>query len=363
VTSPLLSICIPTYAGAQYLRVTLEAVLPQVSRTPDLAEVLVLDDQSPDDTAGVVRAAMVHGPLRYIRNQANLGLNRNLVHAVGAHARGEYAWGWNQHCLLQPGALDRVLGVLQAHADLDAVYVNFRCATYPRDWPDTAVGGYAGAFESLANAESGSRIVERWQDLLDPRTSMGTQSYAHIVRRRVFADYWASRPLGANLSTALECYPHTCAVAEHMFGRRSFYLGEPALTIYNGAQSWSALATRARVYLRGYPDLMRLYRRLGWPAARLREAEAWGALRAQRVMVELLREPGARHLRWIGAYLWNHWRQRGSTRAVWNAVLESRCCAPVRGAQRLAAWLRAVHRYCCHDCRPARWLRAQRSKP
>ena len=40
-TTPLLSICIPTYKGAHYLKVTLEAVLPQAAQLGHSVEVVV----------------------------------------------------------------------------------------------------------------------------------------------------------------------------------------------------------------------------------------------------------------------------------------------------------------------------------
>jgi hypothetical protein len=360
--APLLSILIPAYNGAQYLRVTLEALLPQVLQAGRRVEALVIDDASPDGTADVVQKAQRYGPARYIRNESNLGLNRNTVNAVLTHASGEFVWAWNQHCLIYPGALVQLLDVLAQHRDLDALYVNFRCASYPRDWPEEAVGGYAGPYDYVANAELQSRPIERWEDLLDAESSVCTQSYAHIVRRSVWIKYWEGRTLGRDLVHAHECYPHTCTVAEQMFGRPSYYVGQPVITIYNGAQSWGALKSRAAVCLRGYPDLLRLYKRLGWSGAKLREAQAWGAVRAGMVMHELFREWRPEHGRLISAYLMQYGYQEGVLWAAWSAFVESKCCWTARGVGDLRDKIRAAFQYCFRRCRPARWVRAHLGK-
>lgn len=357
---PTLSICIPTFNGARLLKVTLEAVLPQASALAGSVEVVVVDDVSPDDTPRVVEDLRRLGPFRYIRNAGNLGIIRNEIDAVVEHARGEFVWAWNQHCLIRPGAIGRLLGVLSRQSHLDAIYVNFRCARFPDDWPAAAQGGYDGPYDYLANRDCQDRPVERWDDLLDADNALGTQSYAHIARRAIWIQYWRGRTIGTTFSNADTTYPHTCTVAAAMFGKPSYYVGDPVLTIYNGAQTWGDLKSRARVLLRGYPDLMDRYRRLGWTEARLSRPRASGLLAARAVMTELLRERTPDSTRFLTTYLRRYWRRQGTLYTFWQAFLESDCCWPARAATRCAAGLQDAYRYTFYNCRPARWVRARR---
>lgn len=359
-TAPLLSICIPTYKGAHYLKVTLEAVLPQAAQLGHSVEVVVLDDVSPDDTLAVAHDAQRHGPFRYLRNETNLGIVKNEVYGVLRHVRGEFVWVWNQHCLLHPGALARVLAVVKQQRHLEALYANFRCAHYPEDWPQAAVGGYSGPYHYNSNADLQDRPVERWEELLNTASSLCTQSQVHIVRRTVWQKYWEGRTAGSDFSDALTTYPHTCTVAESMFGKPSYYIGEPVITTFMGAQTWGSLASRSRLWLQGFPDLLRRYQRLGWPREKVLQAQEYGSIYAGKVLVDVFQNWAPEHRQLVFQYVRRYWRYRGVLRAVWRAFLESQCCWLARAMTRTGTALRRWHRYWFYNCRPARWIRGRR---
>lgn len=73
--NPLVSICIPTYNGAQYLRQCLDSVL---SQSLSNFEVIIVDDQSSDETWNMIsRYAEQDSRIRLFRNSNNLGLVGN----------------------------------------------------------------------------------------------------------------------------------------------------------------------------------------------------------------------------------------------------------------------------------------------
>ncbi len=124
---------------------------------------------------------------------------------------------WSQHCLIYPGALRKVLRLLAIRRRLNVVYINFRCANYPQDWPAAAVGGYAGSYEHLGNERLQDRDVARWEELISSRSATCTQSYAHIIKRSVWREFWTGRDIGSDFTGVLTTYPHTCTVAETEF--------------------------------------------------------------------------------------------------------------------------------------------------
>lgn len=354
---PLLSICIPAYNGAHYLERMLEALLPQVMEAGGQVEVLVIDDASTDNTAEVVATARRHGPVRYIRNPATLGSARNIVCGPLHHADGEFLCIWSQHCLIYPGALERLLGILEQKPHLDALYINFRCAKYPEQWPQHALGGYRGEFHYLSNTDVQNREVARWDDLLDAKTCVCTQSYAHVFKRAIWLRYWPGRTVGAHFEDAEATYPHTCALAENMFGKPSYYIGEPVLTIFNGAQWWGSIAYRARAYLRGYPDLLQLYQRLGWSGEKLSEAQAWGVHQAGEVMLQMLGSWPPKEGKLLARYVFRYWNHKGVFSALWRAFLKSKCCWLARRLSPLSFHIHRCSHYWFVNCRPARWIR------
>ena len=82
---PLVSICIPAYNNAAFIRATVESALAQ---TYENLEVLVIDDCSSDNTAEII-SSIQDSRLRLIRNETNLGMTGNWNKCI-EEARGEF---------------------------------------------------------------------------------------------------------------------------------------------------------------------------------------------------------------------------------------------------------------------------------
>lgn len=84
-TSPLVSVCIPTYRGAEFLRDAIQSVLNQKFSN---FELIIIDDNSPDNTAEIV-SQFQDARIKYIKNPVNLGpegnWNRCLTEATGKY--------------------------------------------------------------------------------------------------------------------------------------------------------------------------------------------------------------------------------------------------------------------------------------
>lgn len=107
---PLISVIIPVYNGARYLRPALESVFAQTYRP---FEVIVVDDGSTDDS-GVI--AQSFPDVRYIR-QSNQGVAAARNHGVEA-ARGEFYAFLDQDDLWVPEKLKLQMDHLQHSRDL-----------------------------------------------------------------------------------------------------------------------------------------------------------------------------------------------------------------------------------------------------
>lgn len=106
---PLLSICIPTYNGAAYIRQTLESL--KLSKNSDV-EIVICDDASTDDTVERVKRYQKKFPnIELYRNRKNLGFDRNMIEVV-KYAKGGYCWYMGQDDYLSPGALEKVKRII-----------------------------------------------------------------------------------------------------------------------------------------------------------------------------------------------------------------------------------------------------------
>jgi abequosyltransferase len=116
-TSPRLSIGIPTYNRAPFLRECLESVLDSAAEHLDQVEILVSDNASTDDTRALVTRFQERYPqIRYYRHAANIG-GENNFYAAAQLVHGEYLWLLGDDDKLWPHAVPTVLHHLEQGYD------------------------------------------------------------------------------------------------------------------------------------------------------------------------------------------------------------------------------------------------------
>ena len=113
MSAPRISVLIPTYRYAGYLREALDSVLVQESAD---FEVLVSDDCSGDGTAEILRDyAARDARIRAHVQPANIGMVRNWNWCL-AHARGELVqFVFGDDMLARPDALEKMAALLDTH--------------------------------------------------------------------------------------------------------------------------------------------------------------------------------------------------------------------------------------------------------
>lgn len=111
MTETILSIVVPTFNRAPLLKILLDCISRELPVWPNEVELVVVDNASTDSTRDVVDDAVARGlPIRYIRNDENIGMDRNLA-ACFAHARGHYFWQIGDDEVLFNGAVQHVLEI------------------------------------------------------------------------------------------------------------------------------------------------------------------------------------------------------------------------------------------------------------
>jgi glycosyltransferase involved in cell wall biosynthesis len=119
--APKISVCLPTYNRAHYLRETIASMLAQ---TVTDFELIVADNCSTDTTAQMV-AAFQDPRIRYVRNEENIGHYRNMDRAL-ALARGAYVCIIHDDDVYAPEFLARESEMLDRHRNVGMVH----CAVY-----------------------------------------------------------------------------------------------------------------------------------------------------------------------------------------------------------------------------------------
>lgn len=118
---PLVSITIPTYNGATYLRKSIESVLAQSFQD---FELIVIDDVSTDATWDIAQEyTRCDRRIAAFQNNTRLGLVANFNRCIEL-AKGRYVCLWHQDDVMMPQNVERKVALLEANPRVGFVHSN-----------------------------------------------------------------------------------------------------------------------------------------------------------------------------------------------------------------------------------------------
>lgn len=115
--TPKVSVCIANYNYGRFLGECIRSVLDQ---NFDDLEVIVVDNCSTDDSAGVV-ARIGDSRVRFFQNRFNLGMIGNYSRSMEL-AQGDYLTFLDSDNAISPGWLEEAVALLDANPDIGFVY-------------------------------------------------------------------------------------------------------------------------------------------------------------------------------------------------------------------------------------------------
>lgn len=214
-----LSLCIATFNRGAFIAETLESICRD---KPDDVEVVIVDGASPDQTADAVAPYAARYPnVRYYREETNSGVDADYDKAVG-YATGEYCWLAPDDDLVIPGAIRRLLLVLQQPWEL--VVVNSEV------WNTDLSRSLQTSMVSLA-ADRSYSAADR--DLLFADVATSLSFIGSVVIRR---SVWLARDRG---SYNRSLYGHVGVIFQEPPLDRVAVIAEPMLKIRYGNSMWS----------------------------------------------------------------------------------------------------------------------------
>lgn len=244
MTSPLLSICIPTFNRAHLLRSALWTLAPQVKQCGNLVEVIVSDNASTDETQSVIQWAQQFLPLRTHRNDENIGAIANIFLLTNQLAKGEFCWILGDDDLLRDNAISSVLKVIQAYPEIDYIFVNhsYEHVTEREKYGSLVTGNNFSELRNLLCWETTDQLIARWEEIIrfSNVPALFTSIVSHVFRR----SRWKEESSGLNtdaraLFKSLETtFPNVWIVARMMVGKPAYYLGYPYVILFTGTQEW-----------------------------------------------------------------------------------------------------------------------------
>src|SRR3954452_367173 len=113
---PKVSVIVPIFNQAPYIRETVDSVLAQDHEN---LELILSDDGSTDGTGEILREYAAHDPerVRVVSSERNTGIAGAFNRALDAHTGDYIAWLGGDDVML-PGKLGRQVAVLQARPEV-----------------------------------------------------------------------------------------------------------------------------------------------------------------------------------------------------------------------------------------------------
>lgn len=232
---PLLSLCIPTYSRADWLRVCLMALTPMVQKAGDQVEVIVSDNCSSDNgqTARVVKEIQSQYPLRYFRHETNIGGSSNMQYAVNHLAHGEYLWLIGDDDVPCNDSITRILTALEQNPQIDFVYVNHLLY----DGPQPLSGSVEPGSVSVYNSDFDDRYLPHLSEIVAVEANCFTAIYGFVLRRTLAAEAFQFDTATPAFAAPETVVPHAAFIIKRLLHKPAWYLGQPGL-IASTAISW-----------------------------------------------------------------------------------------------------------------------------
>ena len=189
LSSPLVSICIPTYNGEAFI---VEAIASALTQTYDSVEIIVSDDHSTDNTLPILESLKLHIPLSYsVYEHEKLGIAENCNFCI-QKAKGKYIKFLFQDDILLPNCLTKMVELAETSDEIGLVFSPRDIFFATGDDTDANLIAVYQDFQNIHKAWSSLKSIQSGQELLGdpnllshPINKIGEPSTA-LIRRNVF---------------------------------------------------------------------------------------------------------------------------------------------------------------------------------
>lgn len=130
MSSPLLTIAIPTYNRSKDLDAQINWAVNSIGDKWHNVELLVSDNASTDETAEICNRwkDKLGDKINIFRNQENVGLINNCFLSI-ERSVGDFVWLVGDDDPMGINALERVLGIIHKYGSIGLIHINHRCVS------------------------------------------------------------------------------------------------------------------------------------------------------------------------------------------------------------------------------------------
>ena len=222
---PLVSLCIPTYNRAPYLKALLQSIVAYLPANECRLEILVADNAGSDDTPAVIDAFRAQLPmLKYYRNPENVGTELNMLGLV-ERSKGRYIWLFGDDDVFRPNGIEAVLDSLADDPD----YVILNYGPIARD-------GTPKAIERFFDIRENRNLKQRDEVMAMFGLKLGLINSV-VFRRNVFSEVPREDYLRHLASGLSYLYVSLSVAAREGLGK---VLAEPVFSYRSDNSPWTA---------------------------------------------------------------------------------------------------------------------------
>lgn len=184
---PLVSICIPTYNGSQYIE---EALNSAINQTYPSLEIVISDDQSSDDTLKIIKqfAKKTNIPI-YIYSHIPSGIGANWNHCV-KKANGAYIKFLFQDDILNPSCVEEMVKLALEDIKIGLVFSERNILAENKndqyvEWINT-YSNLSIHLKGLERISNGKKLLKKADNILrNPKNKIGEPSIV-LLKKEVF---------------------------------------------------------------------------------------------------------------------------------------------------------------------------------
>lgn len=180
---PLVSVIIPNFRHAKYLRERIESVLRQTVRN---IEVIILDDASPDDSCAIIRSYLADRRVSFHPNHINTGDPFRQWNKGLGLATGEWVWIAESDDIAEPVFLEQLLQLAQRHPRAGFLYSQSDVVDEQSRFVRSLASHYAGLVpDGRWDSEFSNCGMDEIKDYLILRNTIPNAS-ACLIQRSLF---------------------------------------------------------------------------------------------------------------------------------------------------------------------------------
>ena len=233
-------------------------------------EVCVSDNGSTDRTESVVLEHANSMALKYVKNEENVGVAKNILRAVDL-SEGEFVWLVGDDDVLLIDSLARLDKLMQRNPDVDFYYGNAFIIQLSH------VDSFGGRFDTMRLERQAQRFSSyrtdgpvKFFDLINPEVSFDFLAgmFLSIFRRSIWQSgvesiSESSLDASGSFSTVDNTFPHIRVFANAFSGRPAYFNSSPLIGCINGVREWAPLFPLVRSFR--LPEAVEMYRKAGLP--------------------------------------------------------------------------------------------------